>query len=115
KDAAREKGAPTPGSLRQGFELARRHKHEDRLSFLVFWRGLHLVACQLEDDAVALLGRGHEVQCGPGHGDLAAADAQKSAEVEDGGAPRARAVDQHVDDASHVLVRRAAYLAAEDA
>jgi hypothetical protein len=45
--------------------------------------------------------------------DLAAADAKEATEIDHGGPHRARAIDDDVDDPSHILVRRAAHLAAE--
>ncbi len=55
------------------------------------------------------------MQCAPVNGDLAAADAEKAAEVDDGRAHFALAIDQHVNDPSHVLVGAAQHLAAENA
>ena len=47
--------------------------------------------------------------------DFAAADAEKTAEIDHRRAHRAGAIDDHVDDPPHVLVCRAADLAAEHA
>src|SRR5260221_5739587 len=44
----------TDGLLRQRFEITRRAEYDSRFAFLVFRRRLHLVARELEDDAVAL-------------------------------------------------------------
>ncbi len=51
----------------------------------------------------------------PIHRDLAAADAEETAEIDDRGAHLAAAIHQHVDDAAHILVGGAAHFAAEDA
>ena len=51
----------------------------------------------------------------PIHRDLAAADAEKAAEIDDRGAHLAAAVDEHVDDPAHVLVGGAAHVTAENA
>ena len=51
----------------------------------------------------------------PVDGDLATADAEKAAEVDDGGAHPAFAIDQYVDDPPHILVRQAAHVPAENA
>ena len=56
-----------------------------------------------------------EMQRVPVDHDLAAADAEKAAEIDHGGAHLPGAIDDHVDDAPHVLVRRAAHVAAEHA
>ncbi len=50
----------------------------------------------------------------PVHRDFAAADAEEAAEIDDRGTRLAGAVDQHVDDAPHVLIGSAADLAAND-
>ena len=46
-----------------------------------------------------------EMQRAPVDHDLAAADAEKAAEIDHRGAHRAGAIDDHIDDAPHVLVR----------
>ena len=53
------------------------------------------------------------MQCVPVDGDLAAADPEKSAEIDNRGAHLAGAVDQNVHDPAHILVGRAADLSAQ--
>ena len=100
---------------RQRLELAERAKHDDGLAILIFGRGFDLVAGQFEGDRLFGLAGRRKMQRVPIHRDLAAADAEKAAEVDDGGADLAAAVDQHVDDAAHILVGWAAHFAAENA
>src|SRR5580698_745760 len=76
----------TGGPSGQGFEVARGAQDDGRLALLVFRGGLHLVAREFEDDAIALAGCGNEMQRLPVDGDLAIANAEKPAEVDDGGA-----------------------------
>src|SRR5580704_13034058 len=109
------RGSVTGGLLWQGFEVARGAQDDGRLALLVFRGGLHLIAREFEDDAVPLAGCGNEMQRLPVDGDLAIADAEKPAEVDDGGAHPAFAIDQYVDDPSHILVRQAAHIPAENA
>ena len=51
----------------------------------------------------------------PIHRDLAAADAEEAAEVDDRGTHLAAAVDQYVDDAAHILVGGARHFPAQNA
>src|SRR5579883_756626 len=97
----------------QRLGLARRTQDDNRLAFLVLRRGFELVARQVERDAFGLARR-REMQRGPIDGDLAAADAQKAAEVDDRGAGRAGLVDDHVDNAAHGLALGAGDRLAED-
>src|SRR5580704_8192082 len=105
----------TGGPSRQRFEVARGAQDDGRLALLVFRGGLNLVAREFEDDAIALAGCGNEMQRLPVDGDLAIANAEKPAEVDDGGAHPAFAIDQYVDDPPHILVRQAAHVPAENA
>ena len=59
-------------------------------------------------------GRG-KMQRVPIHRDLAAADAEETAEIDDRGTHLAVAVDQHIDDPAHVLVGGAEHFAAKNA
>src|SRR6266436_6063833 len=105
-------------SLRAGLQwlqAAGGAKHHDRRILLVFRRRRHLFLGQLERDAVALVGNAPEMQRVPVDHDFPAADAEKTAEIDDGRAHRSGPIDDHVDDAAHVLVGRAANLAAEHA
>src|SRR5690242_20213220 len=108
-------GCVARGALRYRLETPRCAEDDDRLALLVFGSGLDLFAAKLEGDAVLLARLRHEMKRFPGHGDLAAADAEEAAEVDDGGARLALAVDDHVDDAAHALVAHAAHLATHDA
>ena len=58
---------------------------------------------------------GREVQGPPVDRDLAAADAEKAAEIDDGGANAPVPIHHDVDDAAHILAGRATHLAAEHA
>src|SRR3569833_165834 len=64
-----------------GQQLAGRSENDDRLVFLIFWRGDHLLLGQLERDAVALVGDATKMQCIPIDSDHAAADAEDAAEI----------------------------------
>src|SRR5882724_5283664 len=99
----------------QWFQAARRAEHHDRLILLVFGRRGHLVLRQFERDAVALAGDAAKMQRAPVDRDLTAADAEEAAEIDDGRAHRCTPIDDHIDDAPHVLVCRTADVAAEDA
>ena len=100
---------------RQRLELAERAEDDHGLALLVFRRGFHLVAGEFERDRAPRLARRREMQRIPVDRDLAAADAEEAAEIDDGGAHLTGAVDQHVDDPAHILVGGAAHLAAENA
>ena len=100
---------------RQRFELAERAEDDHRLAVLVFGRGFDLVAGQFERDPLAGFAGLRKMQRVPVDRDLAAADAEEAAEIDDGGAHLAGAVDQHIDDPAHILVGGAAHLAAENA
>ena len=65
-----------------------RSEYDDRLALLVFRRGLDLIAGQFEGDAVVLILRGGKSQRIPIDRDLAAADAEEAAEIDDRGARR---------------------------
>src|SRR5712671_722133 len=92
----------------QGLQTARCAEHDDRRILLVFRRRPHLLLGQFERDAVALVADAPEPQCIPVDHDFPAAYAQKTAEIDDGCAHLAGAIDDHVDDPPHILVRRAA-------
>src|SRR5690348_4827210 len=66
--------------------LARRAEHHQRIDVLEFGRSLHLVARQLDRDDVALVLVVRELQHAPVDRDLAAADAEETAEIDDRGA-----------------------------
>src|ERR1700722_6004126 len=78
-------------------------ENHDRRVFLVFRRRHDLFLGQFKRDAVALVGDAAKMQRIPIDNDLPAADAEKTAEVDDGGAHRAQAVDDHIDDTPHVF------------
>ena len=98
-----------------GSSLPSALKNHDGLAVLIGGCGIHLVAVQFQLDRRLGLGWGGKMQRGPIHRDLAAADAEEAAEVDDGGAHLAAAVHQHVDDAAHILVGGAAHFTAENA
>ena len=66
-------------------------------------------------DVVLLVGNVAEMQGAPVDHDLAAADAEEAAEIDDGCPHRAGAIDDDVDDMAHVLVSGTAHVAAEHA
>ncbi|MEA3022757.1 MAG: hypothetical protein QOK01_1609 [Alphaproteobacteria bacterium] len=86
----------------------------DRASLLEFRSRLDLVLGQLDGDDVLLAIVAQEFEHRPIDRDLAAADAQESAEIDDGRARLAVAIDHHVDEAAHVLAGDAAHALAEN-
>src|ERR1700687_416023 len=90
-------------------------EHHDRRVLLVFGRRRDLILCQFERDAVTLVSDAPEMQRVPVYHDFSAADAEKAAEIDDGGAHHSGAIDDHVDDVPHVLVRRATNIPTEHA
>src|SRR5262249_20222769 len=91
-------------------EIRRRAKHDDRLAGLVSGRGLHLIASQVDSDAVEAA----ESDRVPIDGDLAAADTEEAAEIDHRGAWQAGAINDDIDDPTHVLVGGAANGATQD-
>ncbi len=94
---------------------ARRAEHHDRRIFLVFRRRLYLVLGQFKRDAFALVGDLSEMQRVPVDDDFPAADAEEAAEIDHGRAHLPGAIDDHVDDPPHILIRRAAHIAPQNA
>ncbi len=90
-----------------------RADHHHRLTPLVFRRQSHLVAGEVQGDRPGLSCRG-EIQRAPIDRDLARADAEKPAEVDDGRMNLAVAAHDDVHDPSHVLIGAAANALAED-
>src|SRR5262245_32033315 len=88
--------------------------HYHRLTPLVFRRQSHLVAGEVEGDGPRWLPRWGEIQRAPVDRDLARADAEKPAEVDDRRVNLAVAAHDDVHDPSHVLVGAAANALAED-
>src|SRR6516162_11534256 len=77
-------GSPPPlTSFGQWLKLAESAEDHDGFAFLIFRRGIHLVAVEIERDADAWFAGRREMQCVPVDGDLAAADAKESAKVDD--------------------------------
>src|SRR3982074_3351345 len=103
------------GTKLQWQQAAGGAEHHDRCTLLVFRRRHHLIFGQFESDAVTLGGDASEMQRVPIDHDFSAADPEKTAEIDDSRAYHSGAIDDHVDDAPHVLVRRAANVAAEHA
>src|SRR6185312_13733524 len=99
----------------QGLELAERAEDDDGLALPVFGRGLDLIAGQVEGDPLPGFAWLRKMQRIPIHCDLATADPEKAAEIDDRRPYLAGPVDQHVDHPAHVLVGGAAHIAAEDA
>src|SRR5207302_1738764 len=96
-------------------QAARGAEHHDRRVLLVFRRRLDLFQRQFERDALLLVGNLSEMKRAPVDHDLAAADAEEAAEIDHRRAHGTGAVDDHVDDAPHVLAGRAADVASENA
>src|SRR5882724_6614352 len=99
----------------QGLQTARCAEHDDRRILLVFRRRPHLLLGQFERDAVALVADAPETQRIPVDHDFPAAYAQKTAEIDDGCTDLAGAIDDHIDDPPHILVRRATDIASKHA
>src|SRR5262249_17391493 len=68
---------------------------------------------QIDSDAIGLASR-LESQSTPVDGNLATPDAKKATEVDDGGAHLTRAIDDHINDASHILALAAADALTQD-
>src|SRR3984957_15062262 len=98
-----------------GLKTAGGAEHHDRRVFLVFRRRHHLFLGQVKRDAVALVGDAAKMQRIPIDDDLSATYPKKATEIDDGGAYRALAVDDHVDDASHILLSGASDIPPKDA
>src|SRR6185312_16817145 len=79
---------------------------------LIFGRGGDLRPIEAKLDR-ARSSEGGEIERFPRNGDLAAADAKKSAEIDHRGAGPAVGVDQHVDDQPQILAVRAPDLFAQ--
>src|SRR5262245_30299916 len=75
-----------------GLQTARRAEHDYRRIFLVFGRLAHLLLGQFQRNTVALVGNGAETKRAPIDDNLAAADAEESAEIDYRGADYAFAV-----------------------
>jgi hypothetical protein len=65
------------------FEPALGPQQDHRLAVVVFGPGLHLIAREFEGDVAGLVTGPRKAQRSPVHGDLAAADTEKTAEVDD--------------------------------
>src|SRR5579875_773975 len=100
-------------AARHRLRTARGAQHHHGLPLLVFRRRFELIACQVEGDAFGLSGR-REVERVPIDRDLAAADAEKTAEIDDCGARHSGLVDDDVDDAAHVLAGCARHRLTQD-
>src|SRR3954454_7293005 len=99
----------------QRLQTTRRAEHNDRLVLLVFGCRGHLLLGQFQRDAVTLVRDAPEMQRAPIDDDLPNANPEKSPEIDDSRAHCSRTIDDHVDDASHVLIRGAADLAPQHA
>src|SRR5215475_15117727 len=91
-----------------------RADHHHWLTALIFRRQSHLVAGEVERDRPGWLPRRGEIQRAPIDRDLARADAEKPAEVDDRRVNLAVAAHNDVHDPSHVLLGAAANAFAED-
>jgi hypothetical protein len=85
-----------------------------RLPLFIFGRRPHLIRRKIHGDATAPIGDRTEVQQVPIDSELAAADAEEAAEVDNSGTWLCVPIDYHVDDSTHILVRAAADLLAEN-
>src|SRR6516165_9833489 len=97
----------------QRLKAAGRTQYDDGLLVLVFRRRLDLIAGQFQCDDTALAGV-IKMQSIPVDCDLAAADAEKAAEIDHSCAHLPRPVDNDIDDAPHILIGAAAHLLAEN-
>src|SRR5215831_16413936 len=91
-----------------------RADHHHWLTALIFRRQSHLVAGEVERDRPGWLPRRGEIQRAPIDRDLARADAEKPAEVDNRRVNLAVAAHDDVHDPSHVLIGAAANALAED-
>src|SRR5262249_13004445 len=94
-------------------EAAGGAKHYNPRALLVLRCRHHLFLAQLKRDAFALVGDTTKMQRAPVDDDLPAAYPEKAAEVDDGGAHRPLAIDDHIHDAPHVFVSGTADVASE--
>src|SRR5262245_57922958 len=79
-----------------------RTQHHDRRALLVFGCQPQTIAAQIHADAIGLAAR-LEAQGAPVDGDLATADPEKAAEIDNSGANLAVAINDHINDPPHVL------------
>src|SRR5882724_7183331 len=93
---------------------SQRSEDHDRLPGPVLRRGSHLVFRKFHGDTAARIAGKSETQCVPVDGNLAAADAEKAAKVDDGCTYLSGSVHNDLDDAPHIFVRNAADLLAEN-
>src|SRR6185436_1743029 len=98
-----------------GRQRGRGTQNDNGALALVFRWSLHLFARQVDDDDIALSFVRFEVQGVPVDGNLAAADTEEPAEVDDGGTGTAGPVDHDIDQPAHIFVRLAANLLAKNA
>src|SRR6266702_5527658 len=90
-------------------------QYDERRIFLVFGGRVDLLLGQFQRDAVAFVRHAAEMQRAPVDDDFPAADAEEAAEIDHGSTHGALAIHDHIDDASHILIARAANIAAENA
>jgi hypothetical protein len=104
--------------LRRGkghsLQVAHCAKDDDGVSLFIFRRGFDLIAGQFERDHVALRITGRKVQGFPIDRDFPAADPQKAAEIDDSRPSLSVAIDNDIDQTSHVLASGAANVLAEN-
>src|SRR5450755_3728232 len=98
----------------KGFELALGTQHDYGLAVLVFGPGLHLVAREFEGNVTGLVAGPWKAQRIPVHCDLAAADTEEPAEVDDRRANLPGPIDDGIDDPTHIFAGGAANLLTED-
>src|SRR5438105_11170869 len=84
-----------------------------RPASLVFGRGLNLAAVERQNRRAAAF-RGIKRQEGPVYRHLPAADAEKPAEIDDGGAQSAIAIDDDIGDQAELFPLRSDDVLAED-
>ena len=89
-------------------------KHDDGVALLIFRRGLDLIACQLKRDHIAFRIIGRKMQGLPIDRNFPAADPKKAAEINDGGARLSVAINNDIDEASHIFAGGAANIFSEN-
>src|SRR6267154_623918 len=93
---------------------SQRSEDHDRLPGPILGRGSHLVFRKFHSDTAARIAGKSETQGVPVEGNLAAADTEKAAKVDDGCSYLSGSVHNDLDDAPHIFVRNAADLLAEN-
>src|SRR5215467_5690863 len=85
----------------KGFKAASCADHYNRISLLVLWCGLQLILGQFESDGVVIPDCAAKMQRIPAHRDFAAADAKKTAKIDNRCTCPASPIDNDVNDATY--------------